>query len=77
MFPPDRVRVLLELPQTTMATVHPSRIFNSGDATTLYVTIPAQVVADSQFPFETDDDVTVRIDGDQLVIAPTTEESDE
>ena len=60
-----------------MATFHPSRIFNSGDASTLYVTIPAQVVTDSQFPFDTDDAVTVRIDGDGLVISPNAEAADE
>lgn len=51
-----------------MTTSHPSRIFASGDATTLYVTIPAQVVSDSQFPFKTDDAVTVTIENDRLVI---------
>jgi len=51
-----------------MTTTHPSRIFASGDATTLYVTIPAQVVSDSQFPFEADHDVTVTINGGRLVI---------
>lgn len=54
-----------------MAQSHPSRIFDSGTASTLYVTIPAQVAADSQFPFEADDAVVVEIDGDALrVIAP-------
>jgi virulence-associated protein VagC len=60
-----------------MATSHDSRIFASGTATTLYVTVPAQVVSDSQFPFETDDAVTVTIDDDQLVITPNSEQSDE
>lgn len=60
-----------------MAASHDSRIFNSGDATTLYVTIPARVVADSKFPFEADDTVTVTIDGDQLIISPKATESEE
>ncbi|MFB6300647.1 MAG: hypothetical protein ABEH65_10345 [Halobacteriales archaeon] len=51
-----------------MTTTHPSRIFSSGDATTLYVTIPAAIVSDSQFPFAVDEAVTVTIDGDQLRI---------
>lgn len=60
-----------------MVDTHPSRIFASGDATTLYVTIPAQVVADSQFAFEPDDDVSVSIDGDRLIVtASPTEESE-
>jgi hypothetical protein len=59
-----------------MVTTHHSRIFASGHATTLYVTIPAQVVADSQFPFEPDDNVSVTIDEDRLVItAASTQES--
>lgn len=57
-----------------MATSHPSRIFDSGPATTLYVTIPAQVVSDSQFPFEADDAVTVTIDEDRLVITAKSDE---
>lgn len=55
-----------------MTTTHPSRLFTSGDATTLYATIPAALVADSQFPFDADDPVTVSIDGDSLVITPST-----
>jgi hypothetical protein len=51
-----------------MTTTRSSRIFASGDATTLYVTIPADVVADSQFPFAADETVTVSIDGDSLVV---------
>jgi antitoxin component of MazEF toxin-antitoxin module len=53
-----------------MTTKHESRIFASGDAQTLYVTIPAQVVTDSQFPFETDDEVTVTIEDDEILISP-------
>jgi RNase P/RNase MRP subunit p29 len=59
-----------------MATTHPSRIFASGDATTLYVTIPAQIVSDSQFPFDADDGVTVAIDGERLVVTEASEEAD-
>ncbi len=54
-----------------MAQSHPSRIFDSGSASTLYVTIPAQVAADSQFPFEPDDAVVVHIEGDSLRVTPT------
>lgn len=53
-----------------MATTHPTRIFASGNANTLFLTIPARVVTDSQFPFDADDEVTVAIDGDRLVISP-------
>lgn len=57
-----------------MATTHQSRIFGSGPATTLYVTIPAHVVTDSRFPFERDADVSVTIDGDRLVITSLAED---
>lgn len=60
-----------------MVTTHSSRIFQSGDATTLYVTIPAELVSDSQFPFDVDDRVTVTIDGDLLVITDNAEATDE
>jgi antitoxin component of MazEF toxin-antitoxin module len=52
-----------------MVTTQHSRIFASGHATTLYVTIPSQIVNDSQFPFEADDEVTITIDGDRLLIS--------
>lgn len=51
-----------------MAKSKPSRIFNNGTASTLYVTIPAQVADDSQFPFRPDDEVVVHIDGDAISI---------
>jgi hypothetical protein len=51
-----------------MPTTHPSRLFASGDASTLYATIPAALVTDSQFPFDVDQPVTVSIDGDSLTI---------
>lgn len=56
-----------------MATSKSSRIFDSGHANTLYLTIPAQVVSDSQFPFDADDDVRVTIDGDHLIVTPEEE----
>lgn len=61
--------------RTTMTTAHSSRLFASGHANTLYATIPAQLVTDSQFPFEADADIIVTIDGDRLIItADNTEE---
>lgn len=56
-----------------MTTSHSSRLFASGTANTLYATIPAEIVTDSQFPFEADDAVTVTIDGDRLVITADTD----
>lgn len=63
-------------PSTLMAATHPSRIFANGTATTLYVTIPAEVVSDSQFPFDVDDDVIITIDGNRLVVTNNAEETD-
>lgn len=60
-----------------MATTYPSRIFPSGDATTLYVTIPAADLSASQFPFDADDDVTITIDGDRLIMTEANEGGDE
>jgi virulence-associated protein VagC len=59
-----------------MPTTHSSRFFTNGTATTLYLTIPARLAADSQFPFSTDDPVTVTIDGDRLVVTPAAEAED-
>lgn len=52
-----------------MTTTHPSRIFNNGTANTLFVTIPADIVSDSQFPFEPDDSVIVSIENGQLIVS--------
>lgn len=60
-----------------MATTHPSRIFRSGDATTLYITVPAEVVSDSQFPFDIDENVTVTIDGNRLLVTGDSDEDEE
>lgn len=61
-------------PHPIMTHRHQSRVFANGTATTLYVTIPAHVVSDSQFPFDTDDEVEVTIDDDRLIISPIPEE---
>lgn len=60
----------------TMADTHSSRIFRSGNATTLYVTIPAEVVSDSQLPLDAAQEVTVTIDEDQLTVSKSNEETD-
>ena len=59
-----------------MTTSHLSRLFASGHANTLYATIPAQVVTDSQFPFEVDDNITVTIEGDRLIITAAVDTED-
>jgi hypothetical protein len=53
-----------------MSKTKPSRIFASGDATTLYLTLPAAIVSDSQFPFGPDDTVQITIDNGGLRIMP-------
>lgn len=55
----------------------PSRMFASGDANTLFLTLPAAIVSDSQFPFAADDTVQITIDGDSLQITPIPEHSEE
>lgn len=59
-----------------MVDTHPRRIFRSGDATTLYVASPAEAASDSQFPFEADDEITVTIEWNRLVVTENTEGTD-
>lgn len=59
-----------------MTRTHRSRVFASGSANTLYLTIPAAVTSDSQFPFAADDDVTVSIDDGRLVVRHTDDGED-
>lgn len=51
-----------------MALQGSGRVFRSGEANTLYVSIPATVVTDSAFPFEESESVTVHVKGDGLRI---------
>lgn len=53
------------------------RIFRSGEANTLYVSIPSVVATDSAFPFEEDASVTISIEGDGIRITPTDEATDQ
>lgn len=64
------------MPESIMTTSHSSRLFTSGNANTLYATIPARIVTDSRFPFEVDDAITVTIDGDHLIITADTKPGD-
>lgn len=59
-----------------MSSTHHTRLFRNGSATTLYLTIPARVVGDSQFPFDVDQPVTVAIDDGRLVVTPAKEGGD-
>lgn len=59
-----------------MSTTHQTRLFQSGTATTLYLTIPARIVADSQFPFDVDQPVTVTIDGSNLLVTSSDDGAD-
>lgn len=53
-----------------MTTEKSTRVFESGTETTLSVTVPSQVVTDSQPPFNPDDDVT-HTDDDRLIVTST------
>lgn len=50
------------------------RVFSSGEAETLYVSIPSAVATDSAFPFEEGETVTVSIEGDEVRVTSTDEE---
>lgn len=50
------------------------RVFSSGEAETLYVSIPSAVATDSAFPFEEGETVTVSIEGDEVRVTSTEEE---
>lgn len=52
------------------------RIFESGQARTLYVSIPSEVATDSSFPFEKGEDVTVSIHDGELRVTSDDEESE-
>ena len=47
------------------------RIYRSGTAYTMFVSIPADIVKDASFPFDREkgNDVIVRIEGDRLSIS--------
>lgn len=51
------------------------RIFRSGEAKTLYISIPSSVVTDSTFPFEEDQTVTIRIENGELTVEPTEDQT--
>jgi hypothetical protein len=44
------------------------RVFSTGSANTLFVSIPADMVLDAEFPFEDGQPVEVRIDDDAVVV---------
>lgn len=60
-----------------MVTIHLSHIFASDDATMLYITIPVQIVSDSQFPVDADDDISVTINDERLVVTEASEETNQ
>jgi len=45
-----------------------SNLFSDGAANTCYLTIPAAMAMNSEFPFEDDQEVLLRIDGERLVV---------
>ncbi len=49
------------------------KIYRSGTAYTMFVSVPADVVKDAAFPFDRDngEEVTVRIEGRRLLIEPS------
>lgn len=49
------------------------KIYRSGTAYTMFVSIPADVVKDASFPFDREKggDVTVKIEGNRLTVIKT------
>lgn len=60
-----------------MALEDTGRVFSSGEANTLYVSIPSVVVKDSAFPFEEGETVQVSIDDGGIRITSADEATDE
>lgn len=54
-----------------MADKGKGRVFSSGEANTLFVSIPADVAVDSAFPFEDGQDVKICIEDTTVVVEPT------
>lgn len=46
------------------------KIFSSGKAETLFVSIPSKITTDSTFPFEEGEEVEIRIEDGKLVVSP-------
>lgn len=59
-----------------MALAGGGRIFSSGEAKTLYVSIPSVVATDSTFPFEEGETVTGSIKDGEVRITPNDEENE-
>lgn len=59
-----------------MALQGTGRVFSSGQAETLYVSIPSPVATDSGFPFDEGESVTVSIDDGEIRITHTEETTD-
>lgn len=51
-----------------MAKEGTGRVFRSGEARTLFLSIPSRVAQDSAFPFEEDEEVTIRVEDDRVVV---------
>lgn len=52
------------------------RVFSSGEARTLYVSIPSRVATDSAFPFADGETVHVSIEDGMVCIAPSDDEAE-
>ena len=53
-----------------MADEGEGKVFSSGDANTLFVSIPADVAVDSAFPFDDGQNIKIRIEDDKLMVEP-------
>jgi len=58
-----------------MALIGKTKLVQSKHAKTQYVTIPATIVGDSQYPFKKDEDVEIIVDPDRKLLMIATKDS--
>ena len=57
-----------------MADQGQGRVFSSGEANTLFVSIPSDIAVDSVFPFEEGEEVLIRIEDGRIVVESVLED---
>lgn len=51
-----------------MVNIGKGKIIKLSSARTRFVSIPAEVASDDRFPFDLNEDIQIRIDGERLVV---------
>ena len=52
-----------------MADEGEGRVFSSGEANTLFISIPADVAVDSAFPFEDGQNIKISIEDNRIIVS--------